>query len=72
VEGERIATALGQHKAVIMRNHGLLTVGHSVDEAVWFITMERSATANSWPKQRASRSSSTPKMPPDRLADRHS
>jgi ribulose-5-phosphate 4-epimerase/fuculose-1-phosphate aldolase len=45
-EGERIATALGQHKAVIMRNHGLLTVGQSVDEAAWwFITMERSCQA---------------------------
>jgi ribulose-5-phosphate 4-epimerase/fuculose-1-phosphate aldolase len=41
-EGKRIAHALGDHKAVILRNHGLLTVGHSVDEAVWwFITMER-------------------------------
>ena len=42
-EGKRIAHALGEHKAAILRNHGLLTVGHSVDEAVWwFITMERS------------------------------
>src|SRR3954465_4730866 len=42
-EGKRIAHALGEHKAVILRNHGLLTVGHSVDEAAfWFITMERS------------------------------
>jgi ribulose-5-phosphate 4-epimerase/fuculose-1-phosphate aldolase len=42
-EGKRIAYALGDNKAVILRNHGLLTVGHSVDEAVWwFITMERS------------------------------
>jgi ribulose-5-phosphate 4-epimerase/fuculose-1-phosphate aldolase len=42
-EGKRIAHALGESKAVILRNHGLLTVGHSVDEAVWwFITMERS------------------------------
>lgn len=42
-EGKRIAHALGDHKAAILRNHGLLTVGHSVDEAVWwFITMERS------------------------------
>jgi ribulose-5-phosphate 4-epimerase/fuculose-1-phosphate aldolase len=41
-EGKRIAHALGESKAVILRNHGLLTVGHSVDEAVWwFITMER-------------------------------
>jgi ribulose-5-phosphate 4-epimerase/fuculose-1-phosphate aldolase len=42
-EGKRIAHALGEAKAVILRNHGLLTVGHSVDEAAWwFITMERS------------------------------
>jgi ribulose-5-phosphate 4-epimerase/fuculose-1-phosphate aldolase len=41
-EGERIAQALGGHKAVILRNHGLLTVGHTVDEAAWwFITLER-------------------------------
>lgn len=42
-EGRRIAVALGSHKAVILRNHGLLTVGDSVDAAAWwFITMERS------------------------------
>jgi ribulose-5-phosphate 4-epimerase/fuculose-1-phosphate aldolase len=45
-EGKRIAHALGDHKAVILRNHGLLTVGHTVDEAAWwFITMERSCQA---------------------------
>lgn len=45
-EGKRIAHALGDRKAVILRNHGLLTVGHSVDEAVWwFVTMERSCQA---------------------------
>jgi ribulose-5-phosphate 4-epimerase/fuculose-1-phosphate aldolase len=45
-EGERIAQSLGQHKAVILRNHGLLTVGHTVDEAAWwFITMDRSCHA---------------------------
>ena len=45
-EGKRLAHALGDHKAVILRNHGLLTVGHSVDEAAWwFITMERSCQA---------------------------
>src|SRR4051794_13384409 len=45
-EGKRIAAALGDKKAVILRNHGLLTVGHSVDAAVWtFITMERSCQA---------------------------
>jgi len=45
-EGKRIGAALGAHKAVILRNHGLLTVGETVDEAVWwFITMERSCHA---------------------------
>jgi ribulose-5-phosphate 4-epimerase/fuculose-1-phosphate aldolase len=45
-EGKRLAVALGEGKAVILRNHGLLTVGHSVDEAAWwFITMERSCQA---------------------------
>jgi ribulose-5-phosphate 4-epimerase/fuculose-1-phosphate aldolase len=42
-EGDRIAATLGDRKAVILQNHGLLTVGHSVDEAAWwFITMDRS------------------------------
>ena len=35
------AQALGPRKAVILRDHGNLTVGASVDEAVWwFITIE--------------------------------
>jgi ribulose-5-phosphate 4-epimerase/fuculose-1-phosphate aldolase len=42
-EGKRIAHALADNKAAILRNHGLLTVGPTVDAAVWwFITMERS------------------------------
>jgi ribulose-5-phosphate 4-epimerase/fuculose-1-phosphate aldolase len=45
-EGRRIARTLGTGKAIILRNHGLLTAGGSVDEAVWwFITMERSCQA---------------------------
>jgi ribulose-5-phosphate 4-epimerase/fuculose-1-phosphate aldolase len=41
-EGKRIAQALGDGKAAILANHGLLTVGLSVDEAAWwFVTMER-------------------------------
>jgi ribulose-5-phosphate 4-epimerase/fuculose-1-phosphate aldolase len=46
-EGKRIAHALGPNKAVILSNHGLLTVGQtSVDEAAWwFITMERTCQA---------------------------
>jgi ribulose-5-phosphate 4-epimerase/fuculose-1-phosphate aldolase len=46
-EGKRIAHTLGGCKAVILSNHGLLTVGQtSVDEAAWwFITMERTCQA---------------------------
>ncbi len=45
-EGDRIGTALGTHKAVILRNHGLLTVGRTVDEAAWwFVSMERCCQA---------------------------
>ncbi|KAK1807584.1 hypothetical protein LTR12_018070 [Friedmanniomyces endolithicus] len=43
-EGERLAAALGpQGKGMILRNHGLLTVGSTVDEAAYLYTlMERS------------------------------
>jgi ribulose-5-phosphate 4-epimerase/fuculose-1-phosphate aldolase len=45
-EGKRIAAALGGRKAAILANHGLLTVGRSVDEAAWwFVTMERTCQA---------------------------
>jgi len=41
-EGVALARALGPCKAAILRNHGLITVGESVDEAVWwFVLMER-------------------------------
>jgi ribulose-5-phosphate 4-epimerase/fuculose-1-phosphate aldolase len=42
-EGTRIGNALGPtNKAIILQNHGLLTVGQSVDAAVWwYIAMER-------------------------------
>ncbi|WP_329272355.1 class II aldolase/adducin family protein [Streptomyces sp. NBC_01451] len=43
-EGRRIASALGSRKALVLRNHGLLTVGDSVDAAAWwFLSMERSS-----------------------------
>ncbi|MBS3026292.1 MAG: class II aldolase/adducin family protein [Dolichospermum sp. DET50] len=45
-EGKRIGQTLGKNKAVILQNHGLLTVGKTIDEAAWwFITMERSCQA---------------------------
>lgn len=45
-EGKRIAHALGGNGAAILRNHGLLTVGRCVEEALWlFVSMERSCQA---------------------------
>jgi ribulose-5-phosphate 4-epimerase/fuculose-1-phosphate aldolase len=42
--GKRIAAALGDNKLCILRNHGLLTVGQSVESAVgWFVMAERVA-----------------------------
>jgi len=41
-EGENIAKALGPKKAVLLQNHGLLTVGQTVDACVfWFISLEK-------------------------------
>jgi ribulose-5-phosphate 4-epimerase/fuculose-1-phosphate aldolase len=45
-EGEAIAAALGRHKAAILCNHGLLTVGGTVEEAVWwFLAFEAACEA---------------------------
>lgn len=42
--GKRIAAAIGGARAAILRNHGLLTVGATVDSAVgFFLLMERCA-----------------------------
>lgn len=41
-EGKQIAEALGSKKAALLQNHGLLTVGKSVEEATyWFTSLER-------------------------------
>lgn len=45
-EGRRLASILDSKKAMILRNHGLLTVGKTVDEAAWwFISMEKCCQA---------------------------
>lgn len=45
-EGRRIAEALGNGKAAILQNHGLLTVGRSVDEAAfWFMSLDKTCHA---------------------------
>ena len=45
--GFRIAKSLGKNRGLILRNHGLLTVGNTVQEAVsMFVLMERVAEAH--------------------------
>lgn len=41
-EGCDIADGLGQCKAALLRNHGLLTVGQTIEEAVnWFYLLDK-------------------------------
>lgn len=41
-EGKNIASALGNKKAALLQNHGLLTVGQTIEEAVfWFVSLEK-------------------------------
>jgi ribulose-5-phosphate 4-epimerase/fuculose-1-phosphate aldolase len=62
-EGQRIAEALGSCKAAILQNHGLLTVGATVDEAAWwFITMERSCQVQLLAEAAAARNGEPLKM----------
>jgi ribulose-5-phosphate 4-epimerase/fuculose-1-phosphate aldolase len=43
-EGKRLAETLGSRKAIILQNHGLLTVGPTVEAAAWwFIAMDNAA-----------------------------
>lgn len=45
-EGEMLAKSLGDCKACILQNHGLITVGGSIEAAAWwYFTMERSCQA---------------------------
>lgn len=41
-EGHEIASTLGPKKAALLQNHGLLTVGRSVEETVfWFVSLDK-------------------------------
>ncbi|MDX1735452.1 MAG: class II aldolase/adducin family protein [Halioglobus sp.] len=63
-EGERIANALGSKKAAILQNHGLITVGQTIDAAAWwYITMERSCQA-----QLLAQAAGTPQLIDDEVA----
>ncbi|CAK1360303.1 Decarboxylase NovR [Cercospora beticola] len=46
-EGQDIAAALGDKKAALLRNHGLLTVGQTIEEAVnWFYMLDKCCHVN--------------------------
>jgi len=41
-EGEHIAKAIGDKKAIMLQNHGLLTASGSVEATVfWYISLEK-------------------------------
>ena len=45
-EGNDIAECLGNKKAALLQNHGLLTVGSTIEAAVfWFVSMEKCCQA---------------------------
>lgn len=59
-EGDEIARALGKCKAVILQNHGLITVGGSIEEAAyWMITLDNACRA-----QLLAQAAGTPKLIP--------
>ncbi|MGJ8687811.1 MAG: class II aldolase/adducin family protein [Spongiibacteraceae bacterium] len=63
-EGVAIGQALGTAKAAILQNHGLITVGTTVEAAAWwYITMERSCQA-----QLVAEAAGSPKLIPDDVA----
>ncbi|KAI4961555.1 hypothetical protein J4E86_000584 [Alternaria arbusti] len=65
-EGERIADALGDGKAAILQNHGILTVGKSVDEAAfWFLSLDKTCQAQLLVDAAAAGSGHKPKIIPD-------
>jgi ribulose-5-phosphate 4-epimerase/fuculose-1-phosphate aldolase len=62
--GEEFASKFTSGKAAIHQNHGLFTVGTTVEAAAfWFITMERTCQA-----QLAAEAAGTPKLIPHEMA----
>ena len=63
-EGNRIAAALGARKAVILLNHGILTVGDTVEATAWYyLSMDNAARA-----QLLAEAAGTPRRIPDDVA----
>lgn len=65
-EGERIVSALGTHKAVLLKNHGILTAGPTVEAAAWwYIALE-----NACHTQLLAEAAGTPQLIPHDVAVR--
>ncbi|WP_347557459.1 class II aldolase/adducin family protein [Robbsia sp. KACC 23696] len=63
-EGARIAEALGSRKAVILKNHGILTAGPTVEAAAWwYLSLE-----NACHTQLLAEAAGTPSPIPDDVA----
>ena len=63
-EGEAVTKALGNNKACILQNHGLITVGETIESAAWwYFSMEKSCQA-----QLLAEMVSKPKIIPDEIA----
>ena len=63
-EGRKIAETLGPKKAVILQNHGILTVAQSVEGAVWrYLAMENACQA-----QLLAEAAGVPKLIPTEVA----
>ena len=63
--GNELAAAFPAGKGMIHQNHGLITVGQTVDEAVfWFLSMDRSCQA-----QLMAMAAGTPKLIPHEMAE---
>ncbi|MDO3409429.1 class II aldolase/adducin family protein [Saccharibacillus sp. CPCC 101409] len=57
-EGQNLADAVGDNRAIIMENHGIVTVGQTVDEAAYlFISLEKVCQA-----QLLAEAAGTPKL----------
>jgi ribulose-5-phosphate 4-epimerase/fuculose-1-phosphate aldolase len=64
-EGRKIAQTLGSKKAVILQNHGILTVAQSVEGAVWrYLAME-----NACQVQLLAEAAGAPKPIPSKVAE---
>lgn len=64
-EGDRIAEALGRHKGVILKNHGILTAGPTVEAAAWwYIALDNACHA-----QLLAEAAGTPQPIPHEMAE---